>query len=78
MRHLAIPTALVLLEARDLLAQGCAMCGQMGQNDPTGRAISVSVLYMMSMPYLLAGLVAGVFFLARRRVRVRTPALARK
>ena len=72
MRRLGISTVLLLMEARELFAQGCAMCGQFDSADPTGRAISWSVLYLMSMPYLLAGLVASVFFVAYRRARMQT------
>ena len=62
----------LLAGARDLLAQGCAMCGgSFGEADPSGRAISFSVIFMMSMPYLLASLVASVFFVAYRRARNR-------
>lgn len=68
MRRLGISTAVLLAGARDLLAQGCAMCGgSFGQADPAGRAISFSVLFMMSMPYVLASLVATVFYVAYRR-----------
>ena len=70
--HLSI-LLLLVIEARDVLAQGCAMCGSFGQTDPAGRAISFSVLFLMAMPYVLSALVASVFLVARRRARTIPP-----
>jgi hypothetical protein len=63
---------LLFASAARALGQGCAMCGSSyGEADPTGRAISWSVLFLMTMPYVLAGSVASVFFFAHRRSRGR-------
>ena len=44
-----------------LLAQGCAMCGTAtgGAADPLARSLSISTLFMMSMPFLSFFSVAG-------------------
>ncbi|HKY34090.1 MAG TPA: hypothetical protein VJV23_16290 [Candidatus Polarisedimenticolia bacterium] len=50
------------------LAQGCAMCGTaVGEAaDPLARSISASVLFMVSMPFVLFVSVAG-WLVARHR-----------
>ena len=49
------------------LAQGCAMCGTALKDDPTGRAISWSVLFLIAAPYTVVGLVGGYIFYSYRR-----------
>ena len=72
MRILGTSLVLLVTSVARALAQGCAMCGSSyGEGDPTGRAISWSVLFLMTMPYVLMGSVAGVFFFAHRRARGR-------
>jgi hypothetical protein len=51
----------------DALAQGCAMCGSALKDDPTGRAISWSVLFLIAAPYTVVGLVGGYLFYTYRR-----------
>jgi hypothetical protein len=51
----------------DALAQGCAMCGSALKDDPTGRAISWSVLFLIAAPYTVVGLVGGYIFYTYRR-----------
>jgi hypothetical protein len=50
------------------LAQSCAMCGSsFGPGDPTARAISYSILFLMAAPYSLFAVVAGwLYFMYRR------------
>ena len=48
--------------ASHVLAQGCAMCGTAIKDDPTGRAISWSVLFLIAAPYTVVGLVGGYIF----------------
>ena len=45
----------------NLLAQGCAMCGTATGDaaDPLARSLSVSTLFMLSMPFLIFFSVAG-------------------
>src|SRR5438094_9317845 len=42
----------------DALAQSCAMCGSGLSDDPLGRAISWSILFLMATPYTIVGTVA--------------------
>ena len=53
--------------ASHALAQGCAMCGSALKDDPTGRAISWSVLFLIAAPYTVVGLVGGYIFYTYRR-----------
>ena len=53
--------------ASHALAQGCAMCGTALKDDPTGRAISWSVLFLIAAPYTVVGLVGGYIFYTYRR-----------
>ena len=68
-----LPAAIVALLAllgpgvADVLAQGCAMCGSALKDDPTGRAISWSVLFLIAAPYTVVGLVGGYIFFPYRR-----------
>ena len=72
-RNLAFAVALAfgLTSAGDALAQGCAMCGTAtgGASDPLARSLSASVLFMMSMPFLIFFSVAGWLVLRFRRTR---------
>jgi hypothetical protein len=62
-------TPLVLLgTAGHALAQSCAMCAaSFGPNDPTSRAMSWSILFLMAAPYTIVFTVAGVLFYLHRR-----------
>ena len=62
-------TAFVLLGAASrALAQSCAMCAaSFGPNDPTSRAISWSILFLMAAPYTIVVTAAGVLFYMHRR-----------
>src|ERR687891_3023812 len=44
----------------------CAVCVP-GVNDPVADAFNWSVLFLMVMPYLVVGSIAGGFFFAHRR-----------
>lgn len=74
MRRLA---SLVLLAsslpARSAFAQGCAMCATaFGAQDPTARAISWSVLFLMATPYTIVGVAgAWLYYMHRRTPRGR-------
>ncbi len=54
-----------------VLAQGCAMCrtSLQGQDDPLVQALNTSVIFLMTMPYLIVGSVGGWIYLAVRRQR---------
>lgn len=51
-----------------MMLQGCAMCGTAVQDaaDPFARSLSASVLFMMSMPFVLFGMVGGWLFWRHR------------
>jgi hypothetical protein len=62
-------TVLALVATRgSALAQSCAMCGSsFGPGDPTGRAISYSILFLMAAPYTLLTVIGGwLYFMYRR------------
>lgn len=58
-----------------LQAQGCSMCREAtgGADDPLGRALHWSTLFMVAMPFVVAGLIAGYVGLAQRRALRREP-----
>jgi hypothetical protein len=60
--------------ASEALAQGCAMCVTAlgGPEDPLSRGISISILFMLSMPFVLLATVGGWFFYMFHRERRRS------
>src|SRR5262245_51598152 len=75
----AIVLALVLMIAS--VAAACPTCKDgLAQNDPRGQSlaagISYSVLFMMSMPYIILGTVGSYFYLSVRRARAAQAAAA--
>jgi len=50
-----LTVAALLGTAADVLAQACAMCGSALSDDPLGRAISWSILFLMAAPYTIVG-----------------------
>lgn len=67
-----VATAIVVVAlgwADGVLAQGCAMCKTTldGTSDPLVEALNVSVLFMMSMPYLIVGTIGSWIYFASRR-----------
>jgi hypothetical protein len=59
------------------LAQGCAMCATYLSNgqDPRSEAFKVSILFLMSMPFVVVGSVGAWILWMYRRNRPRRPAL---
>ena len=74
-RALVLGLCLVLALPESVLAQGCAMCRTtlQGQDDPLVGALNTSVIFLMSMPYLIVGTVSGWMYLSVRRRRAVTP-----
>jgi uncharacterized paraquat-inducible protein A len=75
----AVVVALVLLIAT--VAAACPTCKEgLAQNDPQGRAlaagISYSILFMMSMPYIVLCTFGGLAYVSIRRARLEKDALA--
>ncbi len=67
-RNLAATALLVLGTSARALAQSCAMCGaSFGPNDPTSRAFSWSILFLMAAPYTIVATAAGILFYMHRR-----------
>jgi hypothetical protein len=48
-------------------AWSCAVCW--GGNDALSRGLNASVLFMMSMPFLVGGSILGVFYVTYQRAR---------
>ena len=67
-RSLAATAFVLLGTASRALAQSCAMCAaSFGPNDPTSRAISWSILFLMAAPYTIVLTAAGILFYMHRR-----------
>jgi hypothetical protein len=65
-----LTASLLLIAARQALAQGCAMCGNsFAPNDPTTKAINTSVAFLLLAPYTLVASVAGWLYFRYRRAR---------
>lgn len=69
--------ALALALASEAGAQGCAMCGTVGQgkDDPLVQGLFASILFMVSMPAALVLAVGGWFFYRLRHGEPDEPAL---
>ena len=69
--------SLLLIAARQALAQGCAMCGgSFAPNDPTTKAINTSIAFLLLAPYtLVAGVAGWLYFRHRRASSVRRPTI---
>lgn len=67
----AIAAAVALLPA-DGLAQGCSMCATyLNGNDPRTEAFRTSILFLMSMPFVVVGSVGAWILWMYRRQRPR-------
>lgn len=73
----AVLFAALLIVPTELLAQGCAMCKTAigGAEDPLARGLNVSILFLVSMPFVLLGSVGGWFYYLYRRSRRHMPML---
>ena len=49
------------------VAWACAVCW--GNDDPLARGLNASILFMISMPFLIGGSIVGVIFVASQRAR---------
>ena len=67
-RSLAATALMLLGTAARALGQSCAMCAaSFGPNDPTSRAISWSILFLMAAPYTIVFTVAAIIIYMHRR-----------
>lgn len=48
-------------------AWACTVCW--GADDPLGRGLNVSILFLMSMPFLIGGSIIGVLVVAQKRAQ---------
>jgi heme/copper-type cytochrome/quinol oxidase subunit 2 len=73
---LALLAVLVLVPAQSF-AQGCAMCATYLSNgeDPRAEAFKISMLFLMSMPFVIVGTVGGWILWMYRRSRPQRAAL---
>lgn len=59
-------TLIVVTLPGDLFAQGCAMCKSVAANSDAGKSSTASlnkaIVYLMVVPYLLAGVIAYLWF----------------
>ena len=72
----AMVVALVLLIAS--VAAACPTCKEgLAQNDPHGKALAAgyyySILFMMSMPYIVLGTFGSIAYISIRRARQQQP-----
>ena len=58
---------LVVMAMLPSAAWACAVCW--GADDPLGRGLNVSILFLMSMPFLIGGSIIGVLFVAQKRAQ---------
>jgi hypothetical protein len=66
-RLLALLAASTAARPSLALAQGCAMCGSALADDPVGRAISWSIIFLMAAPYVIVGAIGSWLYLTYRR-----------
>jgi hypothetical protein len=73
----AAAAAAVASYPAESLAQGCAMCATYLSNgqDPRAEAFKVSILFLMSMPFVVVGSVGAWILWMYRRNRPRRPPL---
>ena len=73
---IAVALLIVALAPAESLAQGCAMCATyLDGRDSRSDAFKTSILFLMSMPFLVVGTVGGWILWMYRRDRPRPPAL---
>lgn len=72
----AVTAAALMWFPADSWAQGCAMCATyLNGQDPRSDAFKASILFLMSMPFVVVGSVGAWFFWMYRRNRPSYPAL---
>lgn len=73
----AVASAAVIGFPREMLGQGCAMCATYinGPNDPLAKAMNASILFLLSMPFVLFFSISAWFFYMHRRGRHDRPVL---
>jgi hypothetical protein len=65
-------TVVLLGSSTGAFAQGCAMCGTAvsSPNDPLGRAMALSIVFMLAVPNIIVASIGGwLFYVYRRAAR---------
>jgi len=65
--HVLMSSVAIFAVALPSFAWSCAVCW--GGDDALSRGLNASVLFMMSMPFLVGGSILGVFYVAHQRAR---------
>lgn len=65
--HVLILSVAIVAVALPSVAWSCAVCW--GGDEALSRGLNASVLFMMSMPFLVGGSILGVFYVAHQRAR---------
>jgi hypothetical protein len=60
---------MVAIAVLPVVSWACAICW--GGDDALARGMNVSILFLVSMPFLIGGSIAGVLFVAYRRAQGR-------
>ena len=66
-RRLIVVTILALAGFLPAMASACAVCW--GGDDALARGLNASILFLMSMPFLIGGSILGVLFVTYQRAR---------
>src|ERR671922_3048155 len=61
--------AMAVIVGLPVMSWACAICW--GGDDALARGMNVSILFLVSMPFLIGGSIAGVLFVAYRRAQGR-------
>lgn len=62
-----IASGVALVALLPAVSRGCTVCW--GGDDALAHGISVSILFLMSMPFLIGGSIFGIIFVAYKRAR---------
>lgn len=66
-RRRFLPAVVAVIGLLPATTWACSVCW--GGDDPLTRGLSVSVLFLMSMPFLIGGSIIGAVFVAQRRAQ---------
>ena len=66
-RSLTVVAILALAGFLPAIASACAVCW--GGDDALARGLNASILFLMSMPFLIGGSILGLLFITYQRAR---------
>ena len=64
-----VSTAVLAAALLPATSQACSVCW--GANDALAHGLNVSILFLMSMPFLIGGSIVGVLWVAQRQYKDR-------